>query len=62
MVESSGLLNLSQRFSKCKKIQQILLPANYLHRFQPHLSSSDFTQFDEALVTKIVTVRSTECS
>jgi hypothetical protein len=28
------------------------LPANNLHRFLPHLISSDFTQFDGAAVTK----------
>ena len=34
------------------KIKQILLPAKDLHRFSSHLISSDFTQFDGAVVTK----------
>jgi hypothetical protein len=29
----SGLLNPFGRLSKCKKLKQILLPANSLHRF-----------------------------
>jgi hypothetical protein len=51
-VESSGLLNRFNHFRKFHKIKKILLPAKDLHHFSSQLISSDFTQFDGAVVTK----------